>query len=329
MTSLGPLLESFFLDHLYRHLEASPNTVASYRDTFCLLLRFAQGRLGRAPSELMLTDIDPPFVSAFLSHLETDRHCQPQTRNVRLSAIRSFFSYIALREPAHSGLIQRVLALPKKKSDKNLVDYMTRPEMEALINAADTTTWIGRRDRALMIVGTQTGLRVSELIALCPEHLVLGKGAHLRIRGKGRKQRCVPLTHKTAAALAAWLKEHRPEPSKPIFQTRRGAMSRDAVERIMKRHAVRATKACPALKDKRVSPHVMRHTAAMRMLEDRIGTATMALVLGHESEQTTHVYLHADLSLMEKALARTAPPSLKGNPRYRPGDRVMEFLNGL
>lgn len=330
MTSLAPLLESFFTDRLYRQLQVSPNTVSTYRDSFRLLLGFAQSRLKKAPSELLLADLDPAVIGAFLTYLEQERYCSPRTRNVRLGAIHSFFRYVALLEPAHAGIIQRILAIPQKRCDRNLVDFLTRPEVEALLKMPDQTTWLGRRDYALLLVGVQTGLRVSELIGLRPGQIIFGTGPHIRCRGKGRKERCVPLTRQTAFVLKAWGAEPNGVPSEPVFPSRRGsALSRDAVERLVGKYAASAANACPSMKGKRVSPHVLRHTAAMQLLQAGVDCAVIALWLGHESIETTGIYLHADLALKEKALARVAPLSLTTPRRYQPGDQLMAFLNAL
>jgi site-specific recombinase XerD len=282
MTSLAPLLESFFTDRLYRQLQASPNTVSTYRDSFRLLLGFAQSRLEKAPSDLLLADLDPAVIGAFLTYLEQERNCSPRTRNVRLGAIHSFFRYVALLEPAHAGIIQRILAIPQKRCDRNLVDFLTRPEVEALLKTPDQTTWLGRRDYALLLVGVQTGLRVSELIGLRPGQIIFGTGPHIRCRGKGRKERCVPLTRQTAFVLKAWGAEPNCVPSEPVFPSRHGgALSRDAVERLVGKYAASAVNTCPSLKGKRVSPHVLRHTAAMQLLQAGVDCAVIALWLGH------------------------------------------------
>lgn len=329
MISLAPLLESFFTDRLYQQLRASPNTVSGYRDSFRLLLGFAQSRLGKAPSDLLLADLDASFVGAFLTHLEVERHSKPQTRNVRLSAIHSFFEYVALLEPAHSGLIQRVLAIPQKRCDRNLVDFLNQAEVEALLKAPDQSTWLGQRDHTLLLVGVETGLRVSELIGLCSEQMVLGTGPHIRCRGKGRKQRCVPLTRETALVLKAWVEEQCGSPSDPLFQKRGGgSLTRDAVERLLAKYAVKAAQTCPSLKEKRVSPHVLRHTFAMRLLQSGVDLPMIALLLGHELVKTAYIYLHADLSLREKALARVVPAGDTFR-RYQPGDQLLTFLNAL
>lgn len=329
MTSLAPLLEAFFTDRLCRQRQASPHTLSAYRDTFRLLLCFTQRRLGKKPSDLLLTDLDAPLLGAFLDHLEFERKNSPRTRNARLSAIHSFFHYAAFQEPPHAALIQRVLAIPQKRFDRNLVSFLTRPEIEALLAAPDQTTWIGRRDHALLVVLIQTGLRVSEAIGLSSEQLALRTAAHIRCRGKGRKERCTPLTRQTVAVLRTWIRERQGSPSDPLFPSRRGtALSRDAVELLVDKYATAAKRTCPSLNDKRVSPHVLRHTTAVQLLQAGVDRSVIALWLGHESLETTQIYLDADLSMKEAALARTAP--IRAGPqRYRPGDRLLAFLSGL
>jgi site-specific recombinase XerD len=329
MTPLAPLIEFFFTDRLNQQLQASQNTVSAYRDTFRLLLGFARKEVGKEPSDLALGDIDAPLVGRFLAYLEEDRGNDVRSRNARLSAIHSFFRYAALQEPAHASLIQRVLAIPHKRCERNLINYLTRPELEAVLKAPDQATWIGRRDYALLLVAIQTGLRVSELIQLRPEQLLLGTGAHVRCHGKGRKERCVPLTRQTGATLKAWIAEQGLGPSDPIFQTQRGGgFSRDGIERLVAKYAAKAAQTCPSLRGKRVSPHVLRHTAAMQLLQADIDCSVIALWLGHESVETTSFYLHADLTIKERALAKIAPHN-GGHRRYLPGDRLLAFLNGL
>ena len=329
MTSLAPLLETFFTMRLLKQRQVSPHTVTAYRDGFRLLLRFAQQRVGKPPSDLLLTDLDALMIGAFLDHLETERNNCVRTRNARLAAIHSFFRYIAAEEPAHSGLIQRVLAIPQKRFDRRIVDFLTGPEVKALLEAPNRTTWIGRRDHTLLSVAIQTGLRVSELINLHCEQLVLGPGAHIRCQGKGRKERCTPLTRQVAAILRAWLRELNPSPTDPIFPSRRGgALSHDAVEKLVAKYAVIAEHAYPSMKGKRITPHVLRHTAAIQLLQAGVDCSVIALWLGHESVETTQIYLHADLALKEKAIARTDPlPTRPG--RYRPDDQLLAFLSNL
>ena len=329
MTSLPPLLEAFFTQRLQNQKQVSPETIASYRDAFCLLLGFAKSRLGKKPSDLLLTDLDAPFVGAFLDHLETKRKNIARTRNLRLVAIRSFFNYVAMREPAHSELIQRVLAIPQKRFDRNLVTFLDPAESEALIAAPDQTTWIGRRDNALLVLTIETGLRVSEMVNLKCEDVVLQTGPHVRCLGKGRKQRCTPISQQTVGVLRTWLKEHNGSPSDPLFPSRRGGtLSRDAVERLVSKYAAIACRTCPSLKDKRVTPHVLRHTTAVDLLRGGVDRSVIALWLGHESSETTKMYLDADLSIKEQALMRIAPRGTKPG-RYRPADPLLAFLTGL
>jgi integrase/recombinase XerD len=329
MTNLPRLLEAFFLDRLIQQRRVSPYTVASYRDTFRLLLRFAERRLKKAPSALRLADLDAPLVGAFLHHVETERRNSARSRNVRLAAIRSFFRYAALQEPEHAGLIQRVLAMPNKRFERRPVDFLARPEIDALLGAPDRRTRAGRRDHALLLVAIETGLRCSELAGLRIESLVLGRGAYLRCHGKGRKERCTPLRKSTVAVLRGWLRERAGAPSDPIFPNARGGrLSPDGLEYIVAKHAAAARQCCSSLERKRVTPHVLRHTAAMELLKSGVDRAVIALWLGHESVETTQMYLDADLALKEKALARTAPPKARAR-RYRPGDRLLDFLKSL
>jgi site-specific recombinase XerD len=329
VTLVAGLLEAFFSDHLQRQRNASPNTIAAYRDTFRLLLVFAQERLRKSPTSLPLADLDAALVVAFLQHLEKQRGNSVRTRNARLAAIHSFFRFVALQEPALSATAQRVLAIPTKKSERKLVVSLNRAEQEALLSAPDRTTWLGRRDHAIIMLLLQTGLRVSELRGLRCEDIVLTVGAHVRCRGKGRKERCTPLTRETAAVIKTWLIERAGLPTEPAFPSRRGTvLSRDAVERLVTKYAQSASKACNSLGKKRVSPHVLRHTTAVSLLQAGNDRSVIALWLGHESIETTQMYLDADLSMKERALARTAP--LRAGPgRYRPDDTLLAFLSGL
>jgi len=329
VTSLAPLLESFFLERLQRHRQASPHTIAAYRDAFRLLLRFTETHLGKPPSELLLADLDASLVAAFLDHLEQDRGNSSQSRNARLAAIRSFFRFAAAREPAHSGLIQRVLAMPQKRFDLKLVTFLSRPELEALLAAPDPATWRGRRDQALLAVTVETGLRVSELTALRSEDFVFGLGAHVRCRGKGRKERCTPIRRHVAARVQAWLKENHARPADVVFPRPGGAvLSRDAVERLVAKYAAIAAGCCPTLTRKHVTPHVLRHSTAVALLEAGVDRSVIALWLGHASVETTQMYLDADLAMKERALARTAPVRV-GATRFRPRDSLLAFLEAL
>lgn len=329
MSDLAPTLQGFFTERLLNQRRASPNTVASYRDAFRLLLDFAQRRTGKSPSKLQLEDLDAVLIGSFLQHLETDRHNSVRTRNTRLAAVHSLFAYAALHHPEHAALIQRVLAIPAKRTDRQLVSFLTHDEVDALLAAPDRDTWIGRRDHALLLIAVQTGLRVTELTCLTCADVDLGTGAHVRCHGKGRKERITPLTTQACGVLRVWLAERRGEPCDPLFPSRRrGPLSRDAVALLVAKHAAAATQHCPTLAGKTVSPHVLRHTCAMSLLAVGVDTSVIALWLGHEGIETTQIYLHADLAIKERALARTAPASIKPG-RYRPPDTLLTFLNAL
>jgi integrase/recombinase XerD len=329
MTSLAPTLQWFFIERLGTQLDASPNTIASYRDTFRLLLGFAQTRTGTAPAKLRLEDLDAPMVGAFLEHLEHARHNSVRTRNNRLAAVHSLFRYAALRHPDHAALIQRVLAIPTKRTDRELVCFLTSAEIDALVSAPDPETWIGRRDRTLLLVGVQTGLRVSELTNLTCGDVVLGTGAHIRCTGKGRKERITPLTAQAIDALQVWLAERQGAPGEPLFPSRRKtALSRDAVALLVAKHATAAEVACPSLRAKTISPHVLRHSCAMQLLAQGIDVTVIALFLGHEQIASTNMYVHADLGIKERALARTTPVHTTAG-RYRPPDKLLAFLEAL
>lgn len=329
MTTLASTVQAFFTDCLVRQRRASPHTVAAYRDSIRLLLDFAAGQSGKQPSRLEITDLDAPLVGAFLDYLENERGNSIRTRNARLAAIHALFSFAALRHLESAAVIQRVAAIPPKRFDRKLVTYLTEPETAALLAAPDTATRTGRRDRALLTLAIQAGLRVSELTSLARADVFLGAGAHVTCTGKGRKQRITPLTPATAKILGAWLDERPGNPGDPLFPSRAGTpMSRDAVERRLAKHAATAALAQPSLKGKKISPHVMRHTAAMRLLAAGVDTTVIALWLGHESVATTQIYIHADLAIKEKALARTAPMGVQPG-RYQPPDTLVAFLESL
>jgi integrase/recombinase XerD len=329
MTKLAPILEAFFTDRLLTQRQASPHTVAAYRDAFTLLLGYAFERTGKHPAQLDIADLDAPLVAAFLQHLETDRGNGVTTRNARLAAIHSLFRYAALRAPEHAALIARVLAVPSKRQHRPLVCFLNREEIEALLAAPDQTHWTGRRDHAVLLVLTQTGLRVSELTGLAIQDVHLHTGAHVFCHGKGRKDRCTPLTAQTVAVLRSWLTERRGHDQDPLFPTRRSAsLSRDAVERLVAKHTTTAANHCPSLRGKTVTPHVLRHSAAMALLRAGVDITVIALWLGHESPTTTRVYLHADMTLKEQALARTTPPGTTLE-RYHAPDALLTFLNDL
>jgi site-specific recombinase XerD len=329
MTEIAPALQAFFTDRLITQRNSSPRTIAAYRDTFKLLLRFAHAQTGKQPFELDVDDLDAPLIGAFLSHLEHDRGNSPRTRNARLAAIHSFYRFAALEHPEHAHTIARVMAIPTKRHERNIVSYLDLTEIKALLAAPDRGTWLGRRDSALLAVMIQTGVRVSELVGLrvCDVHL--GAGRHIRVLGKGRKRRATPLTGETAAVLRQWLTERGDAPEDPLFPTRQGRpLSRYTVGLLVSKHANTAAAGCPTLMAKRVTPHVLRHTTAMLLRAKEVDIATIALWLGHESTQTTHIYEHADPALKEKAIARTAPLGIKPG-RYRPSDTLLAFLDTL
>lgn len=323
------LIEAFFTDRLMRQRQVSPNTIASYRDSFCLLFNFAKQRLKKEPSALSLEDLDATFIGSFLNHIEKDRDNCARSRNVRLAAIHSFFKYIALQDPIHSALIQRVLAIPTKRFERRLIDFLTKPEIEALLAAPDQSTWSGRRDSTLLHLAIQTGLRVSELTGITCKDIVLDSGAHVRCKGKGRKERCTPLRKELVATLRRWLRERSGQPDDPLFPNARGGfLSRDGVEYLLAKHVAVASKQCPSIRKKRVSPHVLRHTAAMELLQHGVDLTVIALWLGHESAETSQVYVQANLEMKEKALAKTTPVNVKMG-RYQPDDQLLAFLKSL
>ncbi len=328
MTALAPVLEAFFTDRLAQR-RASSHTVASYRDTLCLLLRYAERQLGTPPSSLDLTDVDAPFVGSFLNHLEHERGNSLSTRNNRLAAIHALFRYAALRCPEHAALITRVLAIPPKRGDSTIVCFLSRPEIDALLASPDRASFLGRRDHALLLTAVQTGMRVAELTGLTCADTEFGPAATLHCLGKGRKHRSVPLTRPTARLLRDWLDERHAAATDPLFPNRAGGrLSTDAVADLLTKHVATAAQQCPTLASKTVSPHTLRHSCAMNLLRAGVDLATIALWLGHATTKATGVYLHADLTLKQQALARTAPPTI-GRRRYKPSDAVLTFLEAL
>ena len=323
------LLQAFFTDRLIAQRNASPNTIAAYRDTFRLLFEYARKQLRKGPSALTLEDLNSSFIGAFLDHLEHDRGNGARSRNARLAAIHSFFRYVAYQLPEHSSSVQRVLAIPGKKHERALVEYLTEEESNALVDAPDCGTFTGRRDHALMLVGIQTGLRVSELTGLTCGDVTFGTGAHVRCVGKGRKARCTPLTRSIAAIVKAWIKERDAQPEDPLFPNCRGAhLSTDGVQFILSKHVAVAQQKRSSLKAKKISPHVLRHTAAMNLLHAGADPATIALWLGHERLETVSIYVQADLAAKEEILAKSTTPDGKPN-RFRPDDALLAFLKSL
>jgi site-specific recombinase XerD len=329
MTLVAPTLQAFFTDRLTRQLQASPRTIASYRDTLRLLLCFTQQQSGKQPAKLDWDDLNEKVITGFLDHLETERHNSPRTRNLRLTAIRSLFKYAALRHPEHAGSIAHVLSIPPKRHQKRQISFLTAIESKALIDAPDLSRWEGRRDRAMLTLTLQAGLRVSELIGLNNGDIQLGTGAHVRCEGKGRKQRTVPLTPAAQAVLTPWLTERGGLPTDPLFVTRTGRrLSRDAIEQRVSVHAATATTNCPSLATKQLHPHVLRHSCAMALLQAGVDSTVIALWLGHADVRSTQPYLHADLSIKEKALALVAPVDIAPG-RFKPADNVLAFLEAL
>ena len=329
MTALAPTLQAFFTDRLIRQRHASSHTIAAYRDTLRILLSYAADQTGTPPSRLDLDELDAPLIAAFLDHIEHHRGNSVRTRNARLAAIHSLFRFAALLHPEHAASISRVLAIPPKRCDQALITYLTDEQIDALLAAPDTGTWTGRRDRALLQLAIQTGLRVSELTGLTIADVHLGAGAHVSCHGKGRKDRITPLTAETMHVLRSWLSEHTGPANAPLFPGRTGQrLSRDAIEHRIAKHTLTATRECPSLRTKRVTAHVMRHTTAMRLLHAGIDIAVIALWLGHENIETTRIYLFADLELKQRALARTRRLGSSAD-RYRPSDKLIAWLEAL
>ena len=326
--TLPALIQRFFTDRLCVQMEASHHTVAGYRDTFRLLLRFASARHGKPPVRLTIEDIDADLVADFLLHGEMARGNTARSRNTRLAAIRSFFRYVAMTDPTWLLHCQRILAMPNKRYVKRVVTFLDADEIAALLAAPDRTTWVGRRDHALLLLAIQTGLRASELVNLRCGDIALGSRPHIRCMGKGRKERCTPLRQNTAKLLAAWIGSACDD-SRPLFPSIRGErLSRDALEHLVRKHCLTASRACPSIGTKRVTPHTLRHSTAMDLLHHGVDQAVIALWLGHESVATTQIYIHADMRLKEKALARLAATGTPTN-RFRPDDKLLVFLEAL
>jgi integrase/recombinase XerD len=322
-------LQRFFTERLAAQLDASPNTIASYRDTFRLLLTYASERLRRQPTQLQVADLNADLIGDFLTFLEEKRGNSARSRNIRLSAIHSFFKYVAGSDPQLLHHCQQVLVMPSKRHEKRVIDFLSRTEIEALIESTDPTTRSGRRDRMLLMFALQTGLRVSELISLNCGDVALGTGAHVRCMGKGRKERATPLRKDCVEVLRTWLSERQSADGEALFISNRGdRLSRDAVERIVRKHVALASLKCPTLKRKRVTPHVLRHSAAMQLLQNGVDRTVIALWLGHESVESTQMYVHADIELKEKAMAKTQPVTVSPS-RYRPSDDLIAFLERL
>lgn len=329
IADFAPLLQRFFSDRLIRQKDASPHTISSYRDTFRLLLKFLEKRLRKPPSRLLFEELQAPLIVAFLDELEVVRKISARSRNLRLTAIRSFFAYAAFELPSHAAQIQRILAIPGKRYPKTLVNFLPREEAEALLKVPNLASWSGRRDCALMLLALQTGLRLSELITVRRSDLVLKTGAHVRVLGKGRKERCTPLAKRTIVVLRQWLREPVRGTTDLVFTNARGGqLSADGVQYIVAKHVTTASVRCPSLASKRVTPHVFRHTAAMELLLAGVDRTVIALWLGHESIETTQIYLDANLVMKEEALAKVSPLGEKPR-RYKPDDGLLAFLKTL
>ncbi len=327
--SFAPLLERFFTQRLMQQRQVSPHTISSYRDTFRLFLKFAQVQLRLPPSKLQFEDVDAPLIVAFLNHLEKQRGLSVRSRNLRLTAIHSLFRFAAFELPAHSDQIQRVLAIPGKRFTRTLVRSLSRAEVDALLAAPNQLTWFGRRDHAFLLVAVQTGLRLSEMTGLKRDDVMIGTGAHLRVIGKGRKERCTPLAKATISVLKAWMHEPPRGHEGVLFPNAGGGrLSADGVHYLLVKHCATAAKLCPSLKHKRVTVHVLRHTMALDLLQEGVDRSVIALWLGHESVETTQIYLEATLAMKEKALAKTKPHNGRFG-RYQPGDSLLGFLNSL
>jgi site-specific recombinase XerD len=329
-TPLPQLLERWFTIRLIGHKRVSHNTVCSYRDTFHLLLVFAKKYLRKAPSELMLSDINTELVSKFLNDLEETRVVSARTRNLRLSAIHSFFHFLAYEAPGHSAQIQRVLVIPSKRHTQRQIHFLSRPEIEALLTSPDRTTWIGHRDYTLLFLALQTGLRLSELISLERKSLALENSPHVQCIGKGRKERSTPLTKPAVKIIRTWLSALPDATDSVLFPTIHGnRLSADSVQYLVKKYTAIAAIECPSIKKKHVTPHVLRHTAAMELLSAGVDTTVIAMWLGHESTQSTQIYLHAHMALKEAALAKVTPFSKQNDLHYKPSDILLNFLTSL
>lgn len=330
MTALAPTLQSWFTEHLIGQRGASPNTIAAYRDCMRLLLSYAHHRHGVTPARLDLGHLDERTIAGFLDMLEVERGASVATRNARLAAVHSLFTYASFRHPDHADLVARVLAIPAKTASRTQVVYLDDAEVEALLAAPDRQTWTGRRDHTWLLLMITTGIRVGELVGLRHSDLSTGRPAHIVVTGKGRKQRIIPLDRSTATALDTWAVAHPAPPHAALFGPigRSGPISVDAIAQRITLHAASATASAPTLRMKNVTPHVLRHTCAMRMLASGLDITTISLWLGHSSPAATRHYLHADLALKERALARTTPPHTRRG-RYTPTDKLLSFLEAL
>ena len=329
LSDFSSLCQSFFSKRLISQRRASPHTISAYAHTFRLLVAYAQKRLKIPPSELSLAQLDAPFLAGFLDDLESNRSNSVRSRNARLASLRAFYHYAALEAPQHASVIQRVLAIPYKRFTRRLVSYLTRPEVEAILSSVDKSTWLGRRNHALLLLAVQTGLRLSEITALRQKDVAFGPGAHVRCEGKGRKERCTPLAKPTAAVLKTWIQEQGSEESSFLFPSSKGGrMSADAVQHALATYVAKAQQKCPSLAKKRVTLHVLRHTAAMELRQAGVDRSLIAIWLGHESLDTTQVYLDADLQMKRDVLDKITPTNNRPG-RFRPDDKLLRYLKEL
>ncbi len=323
------LLQQFFVERLIQQRNASPRTVASYRDTFRLFLQFAQQILHKPPTTIALTDLDVDLVLSFLKYLEVQRRNTVRSRNARLAAIRSFLHYAALKEPAALKTIHGVLAIPMKRFNRPLVGFLSREEIEALLDAPDPLTWCGQRDHMMLTMLYNTGARVSEIIRMTVDDIVLDHSPSVRIHGKGRKERRVPLWKSTITRLRPWLRQIGNTPGQPLLPNRNGGpMSRTGVTDRLQLAAKTAALHCPQLKKRSISPHLIRHSTASHLLQAGVDLTVISLWLGHESTTTTHIYVEADLAMKERALNTLQAPHTRQH-RYRPSDTLLQFLESL
>jgi integrase/recombinase XerD len=328
-TFLAPHVQAFFTQHLCQHKQASPQTIASYRDTFRLFLTFVKDTTGREPAALQVSDLDAPLVLQFLDYLEHQRGNTVRSRNMRLAAIRTFARFLALCAPESLAIVTRVLAIPVKRADKKLIGSLTRAEVEALLAAPDRSCWVGRRDHALLLTLYNSGARVSEVTTLQRHQVCFGTSTFLQLTGKGRKERTVPLWRHTSRTLQAWFAELGEDGGRTAFPNTRGRpLSRDGVAHLLQRATHKAVSGCPSLRTKKITPHVLRHTTALHLLQSGVDIAVIALWLGHESIETTHVYLEVDLAYKEQALHKLAP--VEGPmTRFTAPDPLLAFLTSL
>ena len=328
-TEFAALVQRFFAERLIQQQNASPRTVAAYRDTFRLLLNYAERATGKPPAKLALCDFDAALVLDFLVHLEAERHNTVRTRNARLAAVRAFAHYVASQSPPALHLAQQILAIPMKRFERPILEFLSRDEVRALLAAPGVESWCGRRDTAMLALLYNTGARVSELIGIRVADVTLAATASVRLHGKGRKQRTVPLWKETATEIRQWLRYADLHVEQPLIPNRSGLpMTRTNVAERLNLAVSTARATCPQLAGRRISPHTWRHTTAMHLLQAGVDLTVIALWLGHESPVTTHGYVEADLAMKERALATITPPETK-RKRYRPADTLIQFLEGL